>query len=210
MLGFYNYTVILTYLGLLSGCTGIFLASEGRVGAAVVCLMLSGFFDLFDGKVASTRKRTDDEKKFGIQIDSLSDLVCFGVLPAMIGIALGMQNYYWYPLLALYVLSALIRLAYFNVMEEQRQKTTSETRKSYNGMPVTTVAILIPVVYFVCRLFADPVQFMWIYAVSLLVFGLAFLIKSLKVKKIKGKQVYFFAILSIVAILAGVLVLCLL
>ena len=85
MLGIYNYTVILTYLGMLSGFGGILCAFERRVDLALLCLIVSGVCDVFDGKVASTKKdRSRSEKRFGIQIDSLSDLVCFGVLPAVI------------------------------------------------------------------------------------------------------------------------------
>lgn len=52
-------------------------------------LLLCGLFDAFDGRVARRKKdRTELERQFGIQIDSLTDLVAFGVLPACIGIAL--------------------------------------------------------------------------------------------------------------------------
>lgn len=85
MIGFYNYTVILTYLGTVSGFTGITYVLSGDIRAALICLMISGFCDMFDGKIASTRKRTPQEKRFGIQIDSLSDLICFGLLPGIIG-----------------------------------------------------------------------------------------------------------------------------
>lgn len=91
MIGFYDYTVILTYLSLLSGTTGIMLCLNG-VGhpyLGMFFLLFSGLCDTFDGKVARTKKnRTEQMKKFGIQIDSLSDLVAFGVLPACIGISL--------------------------------------------------------------------------------------------------------------------------
>ena len=90
MLGIYNYTVILTYIGFLSGFAGILCAFGGHLTAAVLCLVGAGVCDVFDGKVASTKKdRTRSEKRFGIQIDSLSDLVCFGVLPAVIVYSLG-------------------------------------------------------------------------------------------------------------------------
>ena len=52
MIGFYNYTVILTYMSLVSSIIGMTLAHAGKFGAAVFCLALSGFFDMFDGKVA--------------------------------------------------------------------------------------------------------------------------------------------------------------
>lgn len=90
MLGYYNYTVFLTYIGLISGVSGIALAYEGNIQWAVLCLLFSGFCDMFDGKIARTKKdRTDDEMAFGVQIDSLCDIVCFGVLPAVIAFASG-------------------------------------------------------------------------------------------------------------------------
>ena len=92
MIGYYNYTGLLTYCALASGATGIFFALRGNAFAAIICLLVAGLFDLFDGKVARTKKdRTQDEKSFGIQIDSLSDVICFGVLPACIGYAVGMS-----------------------------------------------------------------------------------------------------------------------
>ena len=84
MLGFYNYTVILTYFGVLTGFTGITcVLAENRSGA-LTCLLIAGLCDMFDGKIASTMTRTGREKRFGIQIDSLNDLICFGLLPALI------------------------------------------------------------------------------------------------------------------------------
>lgn len=89
LLGYYNYTVILTYVGLLAGFSGILAALEGSYRSAMLCLMTAGFCDMFDGAIASTRKRTEQEKCFGIQIDSLCDLVCFGVLPAVLVYCMG-------------------------------------------------------------------------------------------------------------------------
>ena len=65
MLGIYNYTVILTYIGFLSGFAGILCALEGHLSAAVLCLLGAGVCDVFDGKVASTKKdRSRSEKRF--------------------------------------------------------------------------------------------------------------------------------------------------
>ena len=66
-IGFYDYTVILTYLSLLSAVIGMDFAYRGNFNAAIFCLFLCGFCDAFDGTVARTKKnRTDDEKAFGI------------------------------------------------------------------------------------------------------------------------------------------------
>ena len=148
MIGYYNYTVILTYLSLMSALFGTHLAFSGEPKEALICLLLCGFFDSFDGIVARTKKgRTEEEKKFGIQIDSLVDMFSFGVFPAIIGYTLGLRGWIWFVLFALYAICAVSRLGYFNVVEELRQQETTEKRKYYQGLPVTTSCIIFPAVY---------------------------------------------------------------
>ena len=170
MIGVYDYTVILTYLSLLSGCTGMFISMSGlgHPYIGMMCMLFSGLCDAFDGRVARTKKdRTPLEQAFGVQIDSLSDLVAFGVLPASIGISLlRVSERYsdvphriaesgrmcWYPALligvaVLYVLAAMIRLAYFNATEDDRKKEKEEVGSEYfTGLPVTTAALVFPLV----------------------------------------------------------------
>ena len=68
-IGYYNYTVVLTYLGMVSACIAIFLAIEGNPFLSIWFMLFSGLCDMFDGTVASTKKdRDEDQKKFGIQI----------------------------------------------------------------------------------------------------------------------------------------------
>lgn len=147
LIGFYDYTVILTYCGMLLSFLGILCALHGRYWEAVCCLMIAGVCDMFDGMVAFTKTRTEQEKSFGIQIDSLSDLISFGVFPGLFVYMISGQSTYAGVAAAFFILCALIRLAYFNVLEEERQKRTEEKRKSYLGVPVTTVAVSLPAVY---------------------------------------------------------------
>ena len=70
MLGYYNYTVILTYVSLISSGLGIIisLTGEGHPYIGTFFLLFCGLCDAFDGKVARTKKdRTEMEMKFGIQ-----------------------------------------------------------------------------------------------------------------------------------------------
>ena len=185
MIGFYNYTVILTYMGLASAVVGMVTALKGNLLVAVVCLMVSGACDMFDGKVARTKKdRTHQEKQFGIQLDSLCDIVCFGVLPCMIGFAAGVKGPFGTAYMVLYVLAALIRLAYFNVMEEERQKTTETTRKYYQGLPVTSAAVIFPVLFAIKPVFGRG--FVLAYEIVLIIVALLFVI-DFKVKKMDLK-----------------------
>lgn len=148
MIGFYDYTVLLTYLSLISAVSGMALAMTGHPILATIALLLCGLCDMFDGKVARTKKnRTEEERSFGIQIDSLCDIVAFGVLPAVIVLSLCHGCWYAYVIAPLYVLAGLIRLAYFNVTEELRQKGTDECRTSYAGLPITSAALVFPIFY---------------------------------------------------------------
>ena len=171
MIGYYDYTVVLTYLSMLSATSGIMLCLNdiGHPYLGMFFLMLCGLCDAFDGKVARTKKnRTDQMKQFGIQIDSLSDLVAFGVLPACIGIAMLRSSIEFsiFPdfkflhladksaiikiiltvIAVFYALAAMIRLAYFNVLEEERQKTEDGANKTYIGLPVTSAALVFPTI----------------------------------------------------------------
>lgn len=154
LLGYYNYTVILTYVGMLTGFIGIVYAFENNVFGSVICLMIAGFCDMFDGTIASTKKRTQQEKCFGIQIDSFSDLICFGALPAIIVYSQNRGNNIILAICALYLLCALIRLAYFNVDEQERQQNSDTSREIYCGLPVTLSALFVPVVHGAVRLFS--------------------------------------------------------
>lgn len=173
MIGYYNYTVILTYIGTLSGFAGITFIWNGDVKTALICLMVAGFCDMFDGKIASTMERTVNEQRFGIQIDSLSDLVCFGVLPALIafecsgGVALSAAAS------AIYLMCALIRLAWFNVDEEERQAGEGGRREVYLGLPVTSAALLVPFAMGIGHAFDFPIDSFlpWL----MLIIGAAFL-----------------------------------
>lgn len=147
-LGVYDYTVILTYLSLFSALAGILLSGKGMAGAAVACLMLCGLCDAFDGSVARTKKnRTEDEKAFGIQIDSLCDAVSFGVFPALISYHLGLDGVVGLVICGVYCLCAVTRLAFFNVLEARRQQEETGSRKTYRGLPVTSISIIYPLVF---------------------------------------------------------------
>ena len=125
MLGVYDYTVVLTYVSVLISMGGMLFSMNGYPRMAIVCLALSGFCDMFDGKIARTKKnRSDDAKAFGIQIDSLCDVVCFGIFPIMICYSLGMKGWASILVLIFYGIASVIRLGYFNVMEAKRQNET--------------------------------------------------------------------------------------
>lgn len=186
MLGFYDYSMWLTYLSEISAIVASFLAISGHPTAAVTCLLFSGLCDMFDGTVARTKKnRTETQKKYGIQIDSLADVVAFGAAPAIIAYTLGMNTWYYCIILVWLALAALIRLAYFNVTEDERQQNSTEKRKAYDGLPVPASAVALPLAYCFRNLLGAA--FVPVLAALLLICAFCY-VGAFKVKKfgIKG------------------------
>lgn len=174
-IGFYDYTVILTYLSLISSLIGMEFAADGQLAVAICCLVISGICDMFDGVIARSKKdRTADGKNFGIQIDSLCDLVCFGVFPAIILHFCGVDGVLGHAILILYVLCAVIRLAFFNVLETKRQTTEDGCAKGYRGLPVTSIAIILPFFRLVGLLLPDTANTVICYIIPALV-GILFI-----------------------------------
>lgn len=214
MIGYYDYTVILTYLSLVSACAGVMISLKdmGHPYIGALFLMLCGLCDAFDGIVARSKKnRTEKEKEFGVQIDSLSDLIAFGVLPVCIGMALyrkgtitGAPNMLGQiPFVvvviinALFVLCALIRLAYFNITVEETQGEGVGKKKFYFGLPVTSSALIFPTCLLVLHFF-ESLSF--IYYIVIIIVGLLFIVKF-RLKKPTFKEVCMMVVVGAVEFL---------
>ena len=144
IVGMWNKSVILTYLGLCAAVLGMYISIVGiNLNYAVICLIIAGIADLFDGSVARKIKRTDEEKSFGVQIDSLVDVMSFIALPITLFSAAGMNKPYYAVLFVLFALCGIARLGYFNVVTADTQKAI----KYYTGLPVTYCALIFPLVF---------------------------------------------------------------
>lgn len=205
MLGFYNVSVILTYLGLCGAVCGMGFAMDGRLGIAVALLMFSGLCDMFDGTIARATKRSEDAQVFGIQIDSLCDLVCFGVYPAVIAYSVGVRGVFGMIVLSLFVLGGVIRLGYFNVIEQKRQQETKEEKGVFHGLPITASAWLIPLFYFVRSLLGGSGGILAL-EIYMLVIALLFVL-DIQIKNPKHALKYVGAAVLLLAAVAAVLLL---
>jgi len=203
LVGYYKIWAMLTYLNAISAIVGMSFALSGNTVLAIVCLMGCGLCDMLDGPVARRKKRNDRELNYGIQIDALADLVSFGVFPVVIGYAINIRNVtqgneslrliVFIVVAAVYVLAALIRLAYFNAVEIELQQK-KEKRKYYVGMPVTFVSILIPLTYSIC--FIINASFASVYPAMLFIIAAAFL-SRIKFPKIRGRYLVVFLLIGL-------------
>ena len=194
LIGVYDYTVILTYLSMVSAVIGIVLSSKGCFGAAILCILASGICDAFDGMVARTKKnRTQDEKSFGIQLDSLCDVVSFGITPAFLCHCMGVRGVFGLVCVCLYSLCALIRLAFFNVLETKRQQVEEGCNKFYRGLPVTSISMIFPLVYLLRGVVSEAVFVGVLHGMLIVVaflFVLDFKVPKIDIRKCFRKKVH--------------------
>lgn len=127
---------VVTLLNLVSGMTAILLAVIGFYVYAIWMIVLALIFDVMDGIVA---RKTKSESEFGKELDSLCDLVSFGVAPAVIA-ALMYPGKFSVIVAIVFVASGAVRLAKFNVLN---------IKKYFIGTPIPTSVPLLLSLYLI-------------------------------------------------------------
>ena len=147
---------ILTILNLLCGCIGIVSVFENWAIPAAYFVWLAGFFDFFDGFAARLLKVSSP---IGKELDSLADMVSFGVLPTVVMYKLigNSTSVEWLPFIALAIAAfSALRLAIFNVDETQSD--------SFKGLPTPANALFITGFAMI-----DPSVIPWAFETPLLI-----------------------------------------
>jgi CDP-diacylglycerol--serine O-phosphatidyltransferase len=132
---------LITVLAICAGLTGIRLAFENRYELAVAMVLLAAFLDGIDGRIARMMKATS---KFGAQMDSLADIINFGVAPALVLYVYVLdqaRSLGWIAAL-IYTIAAGLRLARFNVMAERENKVPWQS-EFFVGVPAPAGAALV-------------------------------------------------------------------
>lgn len=193
MIGKWNKSVILTYIGVIISVVGIVLCFSLENGApfAMICLMLAGICDLFDGVVARKCERTQEEKAFGIELDSLADVVDFTALPIAVFLRTGLYKWYFVVIVCIFAVFSVARLAFFNISADSEAPV-----KYYRGLPVTFNALILPIFY-LFSLFMSDTAFKVFFAFVVLAVSFLHVI-DFKLPKPKGKAYIFFCVLAIV------------
>lgn len=192
-IGKYDKSVVVTYLGVLSTMIGIYMIlgnSTPNVTGAIICLMISGICDMFDGKVARMCKnRTEKDIQYGIQVDSLADIVSFILYPIIIlygiykSFNIGVCSFVVIPVLTAFTVSGISRLSFFNI-----NTANEKSIEYYSGLPVTSTAIIFPLIYLL-RYVLETKVFVSIYLSTFAAIAF-FMIYNFKVKKFKTTSWY--------------------
>lgn len=132
---------LITVLAICAGLTGIRLAFENRFELAVAMVLIAAFLDGIDGRVARLLKA---QSKFGAQMDSLADIVNFGVAPALVlyVFILDQARSFGWIAAIVYAIAAGLRLARFNVISESGVKSAWQ-KYYFVGVPAPAGALLV-------------------------------------------------------------------
>lgn len=189
---------LITYLGVVFGVLSMYFCMlnlcnfDDRIFKySLICLMLSGICDMFDGKFARACKRTEQEKEIGIQLDSLADTFCFIAVPIVLMLSLKINSILAIVIYIIFGICGVTRLAYFNTTADSDNPV-----KCYKGLPVTSTAISYPVLGLLYSVLSLS-KLKLIYLGLTLLTGILFVLK-INVKKFKGKAYVIIPILALI------------
>ena len=127
-------------VGALFSCMSYLQSQDMRHVLFACALVLAALvFDIFDGRIARWRQKSS---AMGRELDSLADVISFGVAPAIIAYACGMQGLYDRVVLAFFVACGVSRLARFNITAETLSGEDGKVRY-FEGTPIPTSIVLV-------------------------------------------------------------------
>jgi phosphatidylserine synthase len=180
--------------GLLSAMLGVYFAIRGVFPAVMITLLWAVVFDWSDGRIARRMKgRTTDQCAFGGQLDSLIDLVSFGIAPAVLLLSVGRFSPWFVPGAFVIVAAGVIRLSYFNVFGLVDDST-------YWGLALDN-NVLILALLFVFQPVVGTTIFAIVLYVALMVLA-ALNVAPIETPKLGGR--WYYAVILYALLLSGV------
>ena len=185
---------ICSLLGLMSAVTGIYFAIQGNFQAAIIGVLWAVLFDWYDGIIARKMKgRTKVQGDFGAQLDSMIDIVSFGILPAIILLSYGNYDIWFLPGAFVIIAAGAVRLTYFNVYGLIDSKT-------YKGFPLDNNVLILAFLFLFEGFFSHSTFSIIIYTLMMLLSALN--LSSIPTPKFGGKWVY--ALVAYVLVMTSV------
>ncbi len=199
--GVYILPNLFTTGNLFCGFWAIVSVFQEKFYYAAVAILLASVFDILDGKVARLSGATS---KFGVQYDSLADLISFGVAPALLAFSWALRPYGRFGWLAafLFVVCGALRLARFNVM------SAAGDTKYFKGLPIPAAATMIALTIL---LYLRLIETGWVkdIVILIMIYVLAFLMvsniryvsfKEFDLARRKPFSLFIFIVLSMIVI----------
>ena len=181
---------ICSLFGLLSAVFGIYFAIKGNFPASIIGVLWAVLFDWYDGIIARKLKgRTKEQGVFGGQLDSMIDIVSFGVLPAILLLSYGNYNIWFIPGAFVIIATSVLRLSYFNIYGLIDSKT-------YKGLALDNNVLILAFMFLFECFFKHSNFSIIIYTVLMILSALN--LSSIPTPKFGGKWIYVLVIYVLV------------
>ena len=181
---------ICSLAGLLCAILSIYFAFLGNFSAAMIGLLWAVFFDWSDGIIARRMKdRTTEQGEFGGQLDSLIDIISFGITPAVILMSYGNFSPWYIPGAFIIVATGVLRLSYFNVFGLVDKST-------YWGLALDNNVIILTFLFLFDGLVTPAVFGLVLYALLMVLSALN--VAPIKTPKFAGRWYYAITVYTLV------------
>ena len=168
--------------GLLCAVVAIYFAIQGVFEAAIIAVLWAVLFDWYDGIIARKMKgRTKVQGHFGAQLDSMIDIVSYGIFPAIVLLSYGNYNVWFLPGAVVIMAASAVRLTYFNVYGLVNSKT-------YKGFPLDYGVLILTFLFLFESFFESSTFSIIIYALTMVLSALN--LSSIHTPKLVGNWVY--------------------
>ncbi len=197
VIGYYNPANLVTISGAMCAVLACFMTARGHYCLAMAALSVAALCDALDGRIARATLTTGTRARFyGVQMDSLCDLVSFGVAPCFIAYLMGYDHTVDTLLYLLFIICGAIRLANFNT--EATMDTPDLKMKYFTGVPIPFSASVMPLLVIVHLLVGSPV--FWLSRILFLAIGAGYILRF-KIPKPSGKVQMFFGVYAVICLI---------
>ena len=173
---------ICSLVGLLCAVLSMYFSILGNFPAAMIGMLWAVFFDWGDGIIArKIKNRTDQQRAFGGMLDSLIDIISFGICPAVLLLSYGAFGWLFLPGVFIIVATSVIRLSYFNIFGLVDNST-------YVGLALDNNVLILAVVFLLDGLISPAVFSIVLYATLMILAG--FNLSSIRTPKFAGRWFY--------------------
>ena len=177
---------LITFLEIILLVIGIKYCYSGNILVAMAMLIFLGICDGFDGYFAKKFRKGDGNKEYGIQLDSLADIMSSGLFPVIICISMGFTNIIDFIVYAIFLICGITRLTYYNV-------NTSKGANYFSGVPITVSTMILPLLFVITK---NEIVYMLVLAALSILY-----VCNFKIKKPNLKQKIILAILGIIIVI---------
>lgn len=197
VIGYYNPANLVTVSGAACAMLACFMTARGHYCLAMAALSVAALCDALDGKIARATLSTGKRARFyGVQMDSLCDLVSFGVAPCFIAYLMEYNQTIDILLYLLFIICGAIRLANFNT--EAAMDTPDMKMNHFTGIPIPFSASAMPLLVIIHLLVGSPV--LWLSRLLFLTIGIGYILRF-KIPKPSGKVQALFGVYAVVCLI---------